>query len=169
MDMLKILNDTKGHQAGDEALKAIAKSILDSTRGIDIAFRWGGDEFMVILPQTTREGACVVAGRIRSRLHKARPSSSPELDLSIGIVVYPEHGVRDDELIKMADLALYIAKKRGDKTHVGAEEYQLDERVVKVVFQPIVSLGPGGGAQSGQTQRFRLIQEIRGDRKNRGA
>jgi diguanylate cyclase (GGDEF)-like protein/PAS domain S-box-containing protein len=157
MDKLKIVNDTKGHQVGDEALKAIAKSILDSTRGVDVAFRWGGDEFMVILPQTAREGARVAAARIRTRLHKIRPPSCPELDVSVGIVVYPEHGVRDDELIKMADLALYIAKKRGDKTHVGAEEYQLNEHVVNVVFQPIVSLGPGEGGRSDQTVAYEAL------------
>ena len=59
------------------------------------------------------------------------------LDICIGVALYPEHGRNTDELIRMADKALYIAKRGGGKIHVGQEEYRLDESAVKTVFQPI--------------------------------
>ena len=60
--------------------------------------------------------------------------------MSIGVAIYPEHGRTPDDLILLADRALYIAKKGGDKIHIGEEEYQLDENTIKVVFQPIVDV-----------------------------
>jgi EAL domain-containing protein (putative c-di-GMP-specific phosphodiesterase class I) len=64
-----------------------------------------------------------------------------DLDMSIGVALYPEHGRTVDELVRLADRALYIAKKGGDKIHIGEEEYHLDEHTIKVVFQPVVNVG----------------------------
>jgi two-component system cell cycle response regulator len=70
LDRFKAVNDTRGHQAGDESLKLVSKAILNSVRGIDLVFRWGGDEIMVVLPETAREGACTTAERIRAKIRQ---------------------------------------------------------------------------------------------------
>lgn len=142
LDRFKAVNDTRGHQAGDESLKLVSKAILNSVRGIDLVFRWGGDEIMVVLPEATREGARTTAERIRGKIRRIAKDWHPDLDVSTGIALYPEHGLNEDDLIRIADLALYISKKGGDKIHVGAEEYELDKISTKVTFQPAVAVQP---------------------------
>lgn len=151
LDHFKDINDAQGHQAGDEILKAVAKSIENSIRGIDLAFRWGGDEIVVILSNTSRDGVLVAAERIRNGVRKISKWTPAPLDLSIGAALYPEHGKNVDELIRLADRALYIAKQGGDKIHIGEEEYQLNEHSVKIVFQPVVD------TQSDQTLGFEAL------------
>ncbi len=140
LDFFKVLNDTLGHQVGDRMLKAVAISILDSTRGIDLIFRWGGDEIVVVLSKVTREGVLTAANRIREGIVKIGQEADIPLDVSIGISLYPEHGRTVDELISMADRSLYIAKKGGDKIHIGDKEYDLDENAVTIVFQPVIEI-----------------------------
>jgi len=140
LDHFKAINDTKGHHAGDKVLKAVATSIKESTRGIDLVSRWGGDEFVVVLNNTTRKGVMIGADRIRKGIQSIAEKDNMNLDLSIGVALYPEHGRGVDELIRLADRALYIAKKGGGKIHIGEEEYKLDDSAVKVVFQPVVDL-----------------------------
>lgn len=142
LDRFKAVNDTRGHQAGDESLKAVSKAILNSVRGIDLVFRWGGDEIMVVLPETTREGALTTAERIRTAIRKIERDGFSDLDVSTGIALYPEHGSTEDDLIRIADLALYISKKGGDKIQVGADEYELDKTSTRVTFQPAVAVQP---------------------------
>ncbi|MCI0526569.1 MAG: EAL domain-containing protein, partial [Nitrospira sp.] len=127
-------------QVGDEVLKVVARSIQESTRGTDLVFRWGGDEIVVVLSNITRDGILIIAERIRKGILTASEQAKFTLDLSIGVSLYPEHGRNVDELIRLADRALYIAKKGEDKIHIGEEEYLLNEHAVKVVFQPIVDL-----------------------------
>ncbi len=140
LDHFKAINDTRGHQVGDEVLKAVARSIQESTRGTDLVFRWGGDEIVIVISNTTRDGILIGADRIRKGIQAVSRQAKLDLDLSIGVALYPEHGRHTDELIRLADRALYIAKKGGDKVHIGEEEYRLDEHSIKVVFQPIVDL-----------------------------
>jgi diguanylate cyclase (GGDEF)-like protein len=137
VDNFKTINDERGHQEGDEVLKKVSQGIEEATRGIDLVCRWGGDEIVVVLSNTTREGLMVAADRIRKKVIGLGEKSARPLDICIGVALYPEHGNNTDELIRMADRALYIAKKGGDKVHVGQEEYCLDESAVKIVFQPI--------------------------------
>jgi len=105
---------------------------------------------MVVLPETTREGARTTAERVRKRIHDMRKEVHPQLDISLGIALYPEHGLNEDDLIRVADLALYIAKKGGGKIHVGAEEYALDQKSAKVTFEPIVAIQPIVDVRSGE-------------------
>lgn len=140
LDQFKALNDSKGNRVGDEVLRKVATSILDSTRGIDLVFRWGGDEIVVVLQDASRETVLSIAHRIREGIQKIGESIQHVLDISIGVALYPEHGRTADDLILLADQALYIAKKGGGKIHIGQEEYQLDEDTIKVVFQPIVDV-----------------------------
>ena len=141
LDHFKPINYTLGHQVGDLVLKDVAKSIQSSTRGSDLVFRWGGDEIVVILANTTRQGVMISAERIRQGVQKVSNAAKFNLDVSMGVAIFPEHGKKIDELIRLADRALYIAKRGGDKIHIGEEEYRLDENSIKVVFQPILELG----------------------------
>jgi diguanylate cyclase (GGDEF)-like protein len=140
LDDFKAINDAWGHQAGDEVLKIVARSIQEATRGADLVFRWGGDEFVVVLSDTTRDGVLIAADRIRTGILAISARADLAPDLSIGIALYPEHGQTVDQLIRLADRALYIAKKGGEKIHIGEEEYRLDEQAIKVVFQPVVDV-----------------------------
>ena len=138
LDNFKKVNDTRSHQFGDEILKAAGQAIQEATRDVDFVFRWGGDEFVVILLVDVRQGITDTGERIRERIIALGKEKRFPLDLSIGVALFPEHGEDSNQLIRLADRALYIAKKRGDKIHIGEEEYELDDGVVDVVFQPIM-------------------------------
>lgn len=140
LDRFKAINDTLGHQAGDRVLQGVAQGIQKCIREVDLVFRWGGDEMVVLLIDTSREGALLIAERIRREVEKIGKEAQLPLDITIGVAFHPEHGVAMDTLISLADRSLYIAKKGGGKIHVGDEEYLLDERSVRAVFQPIVDL-----------------------------
>ena len=92
---------------------------------------------MVVLPNTNREGLIVVTERIHAGIMKKRNFG---VGVSIGVSLYPEHGSEPDQLVKFADRALYIAKKGGDKVHIGEEEYQLNDNSIRVVFQPVMDV-----------------------------
>jgi len=113
LDNFKAYNDTYGHPAGDILLSQMGKIIEGSVRNVDQAFRYGGDEFVIILPQTTREDAYVVAERVRVQIAKAMGKPAIAVTSSIGLASYPADGVVADELIDMADNALYHAKRAG--------------------------------------------------------
>lgn len=114
MDRFKGLNDTFGHPIGDKALKATAESILRSVRSVDIASRYGGDEFVIILPETGKTLAVSIAERLRSDVAeiKSLPGGST-LTISIGIASYPEDGEISELFLENVDKALYLAKNRG--------------------------------------------------------
>ena len=115
-DNLKKVNDTHGHGAGDKLIKLVAQCIRDDLRETDIIARYGGDEFMCLLPETGREAAAMVAERIRTRIAntalKAGESAIPT-SVSIGVATYPEHADEFDTLAKNADRALYASKAQG--------------------------------------------------------
>ncbi len=112
LDSLKTFNDNYGHVAGDKLLKEIGGIMMNSIRGSDQAFRHGGDEFAILLPETNIESAQGVAERVRKRI--AIELESPALiTASLGIASWPTNGTRANELIAAADTALYQAKRSG--------------------------------------------------------
>jgi diguanylate cyclase (GGDEF)-like protein len=120
IDRFKDFNDTHGHQAGDRVLKGVARIIHRSMqRPLDLCGRWGGEEFLAALPETTAKEALHVAERIRRRVAlmnlKINGDPLPKISISIGIAGFPDHGsVKTlEELIKKADTALHRAKKTG--------------------------------------------------------
>jgi len=114
LDHFKRINDTYGHGTGDEVLKRVAQRIRRTIRRDDYAGRWGGEEFVVVLPGEGLAGVLTVAEKIADAI-KSRPFGEARVQVttSIGISVYPEHGKTQGELLKRADQALYAAKDAG--------------------------------------------------------
>ena len=113
MDLFKAYNDIYGHLAGDDMLRQVGQYIKSSIRGIDMASRYGGDEFTVILPQASLEDAYRVAERIRKRIEVEMDSKGAPLTCSLGIASWPTDGVMREEIIQAADASLYYAKQMG--------------------------------------------------------
>ncbi len=114
LDHFKRYNDANGHSAGDVVLREVAHVIEQSVRNIDIAGRYGGEEFVVLLVETGREHALAVAERIRARIREAGfEADGTPLTVSIGVAGYPEDAGRREELLDRADRAMYRAKQRG--------------------------------------------------------
>lgn len=119
LDHFKQFNDTHGHLAGDMALKCIAQALLFEARLYDRAIRYGGDEFVIILPQASQKQAALIAQRIRSSICGLKIRfENTELDIptvSIGIASYPLNALDMQTLLKKADQALYMAKVKRNK------------------------------------------------------
>jgi diguanylate cyclase (GGDEF)-like protein len=115
VDNLKRYNDRNGHLRGSEVLRQVAQIVVKEARSIDLVAKYGGDEFVVILPQTAREGACVLADRVKSSVAIAAfPLVTPGIiTVSLGVATYPENGITAGELLESADIALYAAKQSG--------------------------------------------------------
>jgi diguanylate cyclase (GGDEF)-like protein len=115
-DNLKMVNDTHGHDAGNRLLRQVANAMQAELRATDVPARYGGDEFIVLLPETPAKGALDVAERIRAAIG-ARPlaidGESIVTSVSIGVACYPEDGRTLDALAARADRALYQAKQEG--------------------------------------------------------
>ena len=113
LDNFKTYNDIYGHPSGDMLLNRTGKIIRSSVRDADPAFRYGGDEFIVILPQTTTDDAWSLADRVRQRIAEEMEKSKSAVTCSIGLASYPSDGVISRELVTAADTALYFAKRTG--------------------------------------------------------
>jgi diguanylate cyclase (GGDEF)-like protein len=119
IDRFKAYNDTHGHQAGDQALRAVAATIAQELRGGDSVYRYGGEEFLLVLPEQTLDTALVAVERVRSavqRLAIPQPADGPggRLTLSAGIAAFdPGEAPTAQELLQRADAALYRAKSAG--------------------------------------------------------
>jgi diguanylate cyclase (GGDEF)-like protein len=113
LDRFKQLNDSVGHDAGDDALRRLAVCFRQELRGVDSAARFGGDEFALILPQAYAEGALIVAERLRARIEQIEILGFGNVTASIGIATFPAHASARPELVSAADAALYGAKRTG--------------------------------------------------------
>ncbi len=116
VDHFKSFNDQYGHLTGDQILRKMAQILKENIREIDIAGRYGGEEFCVLLPDTDREGAKYAAERIRQATEKSEIEAydnTVKATVSIGLATFPKDGQSVDELIEKADQALYQAKQTG--------------------------------------------------------
>ncbi|PLY01674.1 MAG: hypothetical protein C0623_05170 [Desulfuromonas sp.] len=119
IDYFKNYNDTHGHLQGDIALKTVAQILLQNTRGIDLAVRFGGEEFVILLPKTTIAGARITAEKLREiiedELFPGENESQPggKLTISLGVASYPENTDDLKQLLDLSDQALYQAKESG--------------------------------------------------------
>jgi diguanylate cyclase (GGDEF)-like protein len=117
IDHFKVFNDTNGHQAGDVALKSVAQLIQKLVRNDDVAARFGGEEFIVLLPDLEARGAVLVAERIRAAIQSCPivfEGKKLQVTISIGIAEFdPARDASTKQLVERADKALYISKSGG--------------------------------------------------------
>jgi two-component system, cell cycle response regulator len=148
VDAFKQVNDLYGHAAGDVALQSVARLIQNTIRRNDIAGRMGGEEFLIVLPETNQEGALVIAERLRqsceNKLIEVDGQKALRLTMSLGLASWPEASAAiANDLVKKADMALYQAKDNGrncvavyhnisslpvSETAVNKERQQLNEK-----------------------------------------
>jgi two-component system cell cycle response regulator len=116
IDLFKTFNDTKGHPEGNKLLQAVASILKESVRNIDLVFRYAGDEFALLLPDTDKSRATEVAERVRQKVEAQLAGAT----LSLGVATFPEDANNYDELVLKADQALYQAKRSGKNQTVVA-------------------------------------------------
>jgi diguanylate cyclase (GGDEF)-like protein len=156
LDHFKAVNDRYGHRAGDAVLVEFARRVRGLVREVDRTFRQGGEEFVVMLPETDVAGSITVARRIRDEV-RARPITvrgagvSVPVTVSIGVAVFPRHGLTEVEVLQAADQALYVAKAAGRDTYAVALPHQ---RTVGLAAGPVTGgerAQCANGASSGTT------------------
>ena len=113
LDSFKVFNDNYGHLAGDKLLAQVGSITKGAIRNVDQAFRYGGDEFAILLPQTGVEVATEVAERVRKLIVAKVKSDSAPITVSLGLAGWPADGIRPMEILAAADMALYHAKRNG--------------------------------------------------------
>ena len=126
IDDFKKINDSLGHQQGDIILTELAKILKEASREADYVCRFGGEEFSIILPETKKEQAFIIAERLRVEIEEHRfpitPSKEPvRLTVSIGIAIFPDNAPSKEELISKADKAMYTAKFIGKNKTCASE------------------------------------------------
>ena len=129
LDFFKTYNDTYGHLAGDDVLTSVGKCIQASIRTVDMAFRYGGEEFAIILPETMTEGAYLVAERIREKIEQKVFNGRSSITASLGIASWPTDGVNKEQILISADKALYAAKGTGRNRTCAPYEFNKQELV----------------------------------------
>nr|WP_091653875.1 diguanylate cyclase [Micromonospora pallida] len=129
LDLFKTVNDTYGHAVGDAVLVEFARRVRGEIREVDLAFRQGGEEFVLLLPETDARGAAILAERlgavvrdspIVTESHSGLPDANPvriPVTVSVGIAVYPDHASTAQQVLDAADEALYAAKAAGRDTY----------------------------------------------------
>ena len=120
IDQFKNLNDDFGHLLGDEVLRQVSSLFQQQLRKIDVVCRYGGEEFGLILPQTSASHALRVAEKLRRAVESWKfPGVPRTVTISAGIGVFPDHGTTRDELVRAADNGLYAAKQAGRNRTIG--------------------------------------------------
>lgn len=126
VDHFKHFNDAHGHDAGDAVLRQLGQLLMENCRAVDLACRFGGEEFAVVFPDATREAMQVWAERLLGKVRVMKVVTEgevlPQLTVSLGIAFFPEHGEGIADVIQAADQALYAAKEAGRDRYVFSTE-----------------------------------------------
>lgn len=137
IDGFKLVNDTMGHESGDLLLKSLAKRLTGIIEDTHLVSRFGGDEFTILIPGTNVEDTTKIVRKIINELQKPIPIKESEIQISpsIGISIYPLHGINIDNLIKKADAAMYFAKDQWNEKFkfytIGDEKPNQNELILK--------------------------------------
>lgn len=156
-DSFKSVNDTFGHQGGDRVLGRLAELLQRNRRMEDGAYRIGGDEFALLLPETGLQGATVLAERLRRRIEHEAIGGERDIPItaSIGVSAFGEHGINADDLFEKADAALYEVKASGGNAAMPAHHASanarlgvdidqiMEERKLLPYYQPIFDIRTG--------------------------
>ena len=113
LDRFRVINDLHGHSHGDKALAAVGRLLSATIRASDFAARFGGEEFLLLLPETDRLGSIELAEKIRKQIERTELVQTGPITASFGVAGLPEDAVDPDELVRKADRALYMAKAQG--------------------------------------------------------
>jgi diguanylate cyclase (GGDEF)-like protein len=124
LDRFKQINDNFGHEAGNLVLTQVARIIRQNCRSADVAARWGGDEFTVLLTESEPASLEVIARRVRDSIQTTNWGPVGEITATIGLAVLPQDAVTLEGLLQAADDAMYLAKKRGRNAYALAREVQ---------------------------------------------
>jgi len=124
LDNFKGINDDLGHTVGDNLLVTVTKTIVSNIRSTDILARFGGDEFVILLPETPAEAAATLLGKIHHQLDQAMSARNWPVSFSIGAITYPKSPPGVEEVIKKADMLMYEVKRSGKNRllHIEATE-----------------------------------------------
>ena len=113
LDGFKNINDSYGHDAGDRVLNAVGKFLQQNIRDVDVVARYGGDEFVIMIPEAAEDAAYILSERLRKQFAALKFDNLPQITISLGIATYPFDGKDLEDLIKKGDSAMYAAKKTG--------------------------------------------------------
>ncbi len=123
LDHFKQINDVYGHDKGDEALAAASAALRAGVRESDLAGRFGGEEFLILLPDTTLDGAALTAEKLRQEISRAQVAGvEAGISASFGVAAFPTDAPDPARLLRIADRALYAAKARGRNCVVTSAE-----------------------------------------------
>jgi diguanylate cyclase (GGDEF)-like protein/putative nucleotidyltransferase with HDIG domain len=145
LDRFKLVNDQNGHLEGDRVLRLVAKLLGDQLRQSSVLARYGGDEFSMLLPDTTEEEAQRAAERFRNAIEKEPSLATRHVTASFGIAVYPQHGATRQAILQVADMGMYVAKHAQGNRVCGAmpvPHYAQVEAYLDVEFKRKFSTGP---------------------------
>ncbi|HEY9288048.1 MAG TPA: PAS domain S-box protein [Candidatus Dormibacteraeota bacterium] len=178
LDHFKEVNDSFGHQAGDQLLRQVGERFMAELRDTDTVARLGGDEFAIVLLSTDADSAGLVADKLLASLERPFVVEGQALDVgaSIGIAIYPEHADNADSMMRRADIAMYVAK-RSRRTHatysrdhdepgdsrlalMAQLRHAINDGALTLHYQPIANL------HSGRVERFEAL--ARWQRPGRG-
>jgi diguanylate cyclase (GGDEF)-like protein len=136
LDLFKAYNDIYGHLAGDQVLRKVGRYLENSVRSIDLAFRYGGEEFAVILPEARLDDAYKIAERIRKTIESKTSSRAMPITASLGVGNWPNDGVMKEEVIGLADAALYRAKQTGrNRTNLSSDVLKPETSLIGVELE----------------------------------
>jgi diguanylate cyclase (GGDEF)-like protein len=141
IDYFKGVNDTYGHNVGDEVLEQVAGIMLQSVRATDFVIRYGGEEFVILLPETRLDDATAVSEKLRKTIgdtileSTSRPGITLKVSVSAGVAAYPGDGLTGEAIILKADKALYEAKQGGRNRVVSAASLEPEDPAVKSIVQ----------------------------------
>jgi diguanylate cyclase (GGDEF)-like protein/putative nucleotidyltransferase with HDIG domain len=147
LDSFKLYNDTYGHLAGDSLLQTVGRNIKVAVRNADYAFRYGGDEFAVLLPQTSIDAALSVLERVREKIVDGVDTQKITITTSIGLASWPDDGISHTDIIASADVSLYRAKRSGGNQTIRASG-------------PLAGLMPSDSASSNDSNTERHLSHL---------
>jgi diguanylate cyclase (GGDEF)-like protein/excisionase family DNA binding protein len=137
LDNFKAYNDRLGHPAGDALLHAIGTAIYGSARAEDRVFRYGGDEFALILPGVDAIGAEAIGERVRGAVARLTAKEAARVTITVGVAAYPSDASEKNDLIAAADTALYLGKQSGEDRVVRADQVPPDMRALRTTLDQL--------------------------------